>query len=1203
MLSWVKYTLAALVGVLVLGCDHQRETAPQANFAQPTVDTTFVIIDGKNDTIPSGEPRAVTGYLVPQDSVVRPSIVKAGPPVVTSFNKATKKINPHSITEIHWGPSIKLKPAFDTTLTFTTVTAQYPEPTEALPPRFKDDISMNIRFLDVDQGMASPYTYAVMEDSRGYLWFGTYEGLSRYDGRQLQHFNANNSPFKSQVISMLEDADGNLWFGTQGAGAVRYNGQKFDVIDERNGFQNTTIRTIYQDRNKRIWLGTDGSGAYCLDGAKLLSFNTSVGLCGNRVWSIDEDGLGQLWIATVDGGITRLSPELEAHTLNLDNGLPSAKVRALKVANDGSIYAGTHGGGLLRVVKDQLVVYNKASGLIADQVSALAALDNGTLWCGTPGSGAFEVEISNPENGAISIVEITEEDGLSNNRVSSICRDSGGNLWLSTEGGGMNRLVDNSFTHISSTGGLTNSYVYAIAQDKLGAIWLGTTGGGIFQFNGQEFRNYTTAQGLVHDNVYSLLVDRNNHLWIGTYGGGLSRFDGQTFTNFSTENGLSDNYVVCLSEDRFGNIWIGTRDGGVCNFDGSNFTHYTESQGLPFNTVRSLLCDAHGKVWIGDNKGILTCFDGAHFTHYTPREGLSVGGVLSILEAADGALWFGTGGGVSRYFNGVFSRITEANGLCNNIVWSIAQGGDGHIWLGTMKGLCRIDAPQSAGFSLNKLKITNYFKEDGLRSNDFAPNSALRDKAGKLWWGTGTVLTSLKPEKIEESTLGQPCFIEQIDIKLQPIDFRALADSNLLAMPDYSALAQQTHGAEFGPVAPYFNYPVTLSVPHQMSSVTFRFAACDWKAPHRIRFQYRLNENSWGPTTYENKAVYSNLPWGENTFEVRAQGANGVWGPPTKYQFTIQPPWWATWWAYAAYLIFTISVVGLIFRWRTAALLQRQRELQNTVDERTHDLVQEKIEVTRQKEQLEKQNHEILESIDYAKRLQEAVLPQREAIEAMFKESFLLYMPRDIVSGDFYWAEQRGSDKYFAVADCTGHGVPGAMLSIIGLNALHRALASLGIKEPKDFLTNLTQEIQTTFTSSSTTVRDGMDIALCRLSAGKKLSYSGANIPLWVVRNGELIEINPDRRPIGYFEFEKPFTQNELDLQSGDLIYLFSDGYTSQQGGQLGKKLMRGQFRKLIVELNKLSLDAQKQELVTHLSRWKGQYEQTDDICVLSIKI
>ncbi|MFH2094869.1 MAG: SpoIIE family protein phosphatase, partial [Bacteroidota bacterium] len=251
-------------------------------------------------------------------------------------------------------------------------------------------------------------------------------------------------------------------------------------------------------------------------------------------------------------------------------------------------------------------------------------------------------------------------------------------------------------------------------------------------------------------------------------------------------------------------------------------------------------------------------------------------------------------------------------------------------------------------------------------------------------------------------------------------------------------------------------------------------------------------------------------------------------------------------------------------------------------------------------------NKEILDSINYARRIQTAILPPDRVFREILKDSFILFRPKDIVAGDFYWIEQYNEHIIFTAADCTGHGVPGAMVSVVCHNALNRAVREFGIFDPGSILDKVRELVAETFEKSENEVRDGMDIALCTLK-GNMLSYSGANNPLWIIRNKtaeipSIEEIKPDKQPIGKYDSEKPFTTHSIELAKGDTFYIFSDGYADQFGGPQGKKFKYKAFKNLLLDIHNRPMSDQKSLLNNEFDNWKGSIEQVDDICVVGVK-
>jgi serine phosphatase RsbU (regulator of sigma subunit)/Tfp pilus assembly protein PilF len=276
----------------------------------------------------------------------------------------------------------------------------------------------------------------------------------------------------------------------------------------------------------------------------------------------------------------------------------------------------------------------------------------------------------------------------------------------------------------------------------------------------------------------------------------------------------------------------------------------------------------------------------------------------------------------------------------------------------------------------------------------------------------------------------------------------------------------------------------------------------------------------------------------------------------------------------------------------------------------------QKVVIEEQKEvvelahhELEEKNKEIMDSITYAKRIQSAILPPDKVVKVYLQESFILYKPKDIVAGDFYWMEHRDDKVLFAAADCTGHGVPGAMVSVVCNNALNRSVREHGLTDPGQILDKSREIVIQEFEKSDEEVKDGMDIALCSLD-GNKLQYAGANNPLWIIRNGELIETKANKQPIGKFDNQLAYTTHTFELQAGDALFIFSDGYVDQFGGEDlpngkkgGKKFKARAFKELLLSIQDKPMEQQKIILDDTFEKWKGNLEQLDDVCVIGVKV
>ncbi|HEY1038840.1 MAG TPA: two-component regulator propeller domain-containing protein, partial [Bacteroidia bacterium] len=634
--------------------------------------------------------------------------------------------------------------------------------------------------------------------------------------------------------------------------------------------------------------------------------------------------------------------------------------------------------------------------------------------------------------------------------------------------------------------------------------------------------------------------------------------------------------------------------GGVIKYDGENVMTYLTSEGLISNTVYSILEDKKGNMWFGTDIG-LTKFDGKDFINYTDKDGLSNNTVMSILEDKKGNLWFGTyGGGVTKYDGKYFTPYTEKEGLSNNIVWSIAEDKNGNIWFGTENGISCFVWEQA---SVDP-EILIFHKQDGLKSEDFLSNSILLDSKNQLWMGSGRALTMLDLNKFNLNKKEPVVQLNNVMLQENFVDFQDLNASS----KDSSGTKKQFRKVQFADIARFHNYPTELILPYNVSHLTFNFSAIDWSAPHKIKYQYQLQglDPDWNKLTTENKADYRNIPYGNYTFKIKAIGDANKWSNVYEYSFTILPPFWHTWWFRILMAILLGLMVYGIFRWRTASLRKKQKELEQQIDLATEDIKQQKHEI-------EEKHKEITDSINYAERIQRTFLATNEVLDKNLQDYFVFFKPKDVVSGDFFWAEKAGNNKFVLVtADSTGHGVPGAIMSLLNITSLEWAIKN-GHTEPAAILNETRKTIidRLKRDGSPEGGKDGMDCIVTLYDfENKKLVIAAANNPVWIVRGGETIEIKPDKMPVGKHDKDQiPFTQQEIELQKGDVVYTLTDGFPDQFGGVNGKKFMSKNLRQFLANNAHLPMAEQKELLETTFINWMGNLEQIDDVTLIGVRV
>jgi len=304
--------------------------------------------------------------------------------------------------------------------------------------------------------------------------------------------------------------------------------------------------------------------------------------------------------------------------------------------------------------------------------------------------------------------------------------------------------------------------------------------------------------------------------------------------------------------------------------------------------------------------------------------------------------------------------------------------------------------------------------------------------------------------------------------------------------------------------------------------------------------------------------------------------------------------------------IFVVIGAYAYFRWVNKRFNDENKNLSDKLSERAYQVMMQKWELERKNLNIGQQNQDILDGLRYARNIQYAVLPKTENIQKLFKDFFVLYQPKDIVSGDFYFFEEIDGVAYLAIADCTGHGVAGAFMAMVGSSLLHQIIGQKKVSEPSEILGLLNEGIVEALQQKQNESHSGMDIALLRYDPkSKEARFSGANRPLYLVRNYQADSIRPDKFPIGGFrpDEDRKFTQSVLILQEGDRLYMYSDGYADQFGGPAGKKIMTKKFKETLLNIHESPMETQRETLESFFHTWKGAYEQVDDILVVGIKI
>ena len=785
--------------------------------------------------------------------------------------------------------------------------------------RYKDNAVYDIQFIDVDQGLPNSHFHDIVIDKAGNLWLGSYKGeLIRYDGTSYTVYGEEQGLNCNSIRTLLFDEEGVLWIGTNGGGLINFDGKIFTSFNEDSGFSDQNILSIFEDSKGGFWIGTNTEGILYYNGTSITSFSTKEGLSGNDVKAIIEDEKGNIWVGTESGISCYNGRKFINYTTS--NGLIDNSINSILVKKNGEIWFGTN-GGISIFINDTFTSYSQKEGLSYNIVNELYEDKKGIIWIGTEGGGINKFD-------GKSFNYISVDEGLTNNNIKSIIKDNSNNIWIATYGGGICRFNQNSFTHLTKQLGSVESIVLSIIEDRKGDLWMGSYTDGVSIFDGKSFTNYNNISGATNVPIWSLLEDAKGNIWLGT-NNGLSKFDGVSFTNYTNENGLVNNSVFSIVEDSKGNIWLGTYN-GVSKFDGHSFTNFTAEHGLANKIVFSITEDNNDDIWFGTFGGI-SKYNGKSITTYTKTNGLLNDRVRNIYEDKSGNLWLGTDeGAMSFQINHLKSNvltidsITTQNGLPHKGTLSIIEDNRNRLWIGTDGGIaCLFNS--SAG-----KEIYSFKQLDGLLNGlDAVQNSVCLSSDDKIWWGMGKGVTILDVNNFNVPNNIPVVQLNEVYINDEPLNFR----SDELSNKSFSEI-------EHLGVKPFYNYPTNLKIPHDLNHLTFYFSAIDWSAPHKIKYQYKLEglDEDWSSLTKGSKAEYRNLPDGTFSFKLKAIGSANKWSDTFEYTFTVHPPWWLTWWAYAIYGISVVVIILLIVKINSFRLKQQNLQLEHAVAQRTAEL-------------------------------------------------------------------------------------------------------------------------------------------------------------------------------------------------------------------------------------------------------------------------
>ncbi len=1028
-----------------------------------------------------------------------------------------------------------------------------------------------------DEGMPSNATIDIIQSKQGYIWLATYGGLSCFDGKDFINFDTDVIEATS-AETIIEDKDGVIWVGTH-HGIFIYKNKQLQRHPKLSQFDKIYINELYIAKDGSIWIGTNSNGFFLFRDNKITNFNQQLNLSGAIVHEFAEDTKGNIYIGCEsshlyiykDEKISQISSEM------------TSGIFAINITSD-KIWLGC-GNGLFTLEDNKISRFGKLDvGAVNDIIS-----DKYGLWLGTY-TGLHRYFTSTGE-----LQSYTEKQGFPNNIIRRIVYDKNGNLWVATYRKGIVLLSEGEVMSYSAKEGMSSDIAASIIEYKDGEYWMGIEKGEINILKNKRIVKHKASEQFPKTRLKSLYKDSKDNVWVSTYGA-LIKVKDDNVKIFNKSTGLPGDLVRLTYEDKKGQLWIGTRTSGLHIFENDVVVETIDTKnGLSSNYVMCISEDRKGKLYVGTKSGINIIENNKVIKKYSIENGLASNLIFNIYADSTNTIWVLTSSGLCRIRDDKIFLFTSKYQLLSKALFDILEDKNGYFWIPSNLGIAKVHIAELnavADGKMQKLHYEIYDKSRGIRREEcVGATKSLIDHNGKLWILTTGGVVNIDPNT-EKTVIDHEVIVEKI------------ISGDKIYYP-------QKNGIKIFP---------------GQRRIQIKYTTFEYITPLQVVFKYKLEpfDKTWVEAGNERIAPYTNLPPGKYVFRVIHVDENEADNLEAIINIEILPFWYETlWFKFLVAFVF----IGIGFVWykiRVYSIKKQNIALEKQVKERTYQIREKNKQLIRQKNELNLKNQKITDSIQYAKRIQDAVLPSVNILHDFFSESFILFKPRNIVSGDFYWFNRVDNQIIIAAADCTGHGVPGAFMSLLSIASINEIVNKQKVLKANAILNNLRNDIKTALRHEEGVKyrKDGLDIAVCIIDIETlEMQFAGAYNPLFVVRKKEKakIEINrvkyfeteeygltqvlADPMPIGVSIRELPFTNNIIQLLPNDSIYLFSDGFSDQLGGDKERKFMIKQFRDSILKMQDKSLNDQQLFFDDAFKNWKGDNEQTDDILIIGLKI
>lgn len=1049
---------------------------------------------------------------------------------------------------------------------------------------------LRFKAITSDEGLSTNYITCVLQDDLGFMWFGSQDGLNRYDGRQMKIFKhdpTNEATLSnSEITALCQVRRDMLLVGTR-EGLNFFNpviGQFSRLQKSERGMEGK-INVIFKIDSLNVLVGTEEG---------LFVINPDARIIKNRIFKVAEKinvkCIGRIkdriYIGTLGHGLWKLNKD-QAERIELIK--PDIfKVEDAELLNISAIgqysnklYLGTPGHGIFKVDSRDYEIENRISfEKQNDACNYIRSFEirNNKMFAAT----AFGVVVYNLISEESTLY--TKQDGVSfslnSNPCTGIFIDNESNYWVATELGGVNVAFFQSLKFSNSGFNYETQFsnVYSLYEISKGDVLIG----GVKTLHELDLSNgsFVNHAGPFGSNTcLSILREspESDVYWVGTWGIGLYRYDKTTRKATQVLTEKLGGTILCLKLDgRY--LYAGSVGDGLFRIDLGTMevTNYTVKDGLPNPSINTIFIDKQRNLWLGTYDGGLVKIKEITsngklnvektYSSKGKKGQIASNIVFGVNQDKQGSIWAATASGLSKLLpDQSFYNFYEKDGLSNTYLYTILEDSLNNFWMSSNAGIVRFNPL----VPVKEVTFKSYGVKDGLVNSEYNQGAAFTSTTGYMYFGGSKGFNAFRPTAIRDN----------------------------LHVPNVYIASYKRGGSDVETDS-LITYKKFLELSYKENYFQFEVVALDYTEPSKNKFRYKLEgyDTEWSSPSSINVIGYSNLPGGDYVLKIKAANNDGVWNDKG-YEIVIRvvPPFWQTKWFYILIFVGGLGLVYVIMQYRTRAIKRENKILENKVAERTREL--------------EEKNRDITSSIEYARRIQEAILPSKEHIFNKLHKVFILYRPKDIVSGDFYWFAEKEGVKIFAVVDCTGHGVPGAFMSMIGHNLLHQIVNEKGIIDPAEILNNLHKGIQVALRQGRNEINtnDGMDVSIITINDAKReVKWAGANRPLILIdANGVLTKYDGDKFPVGGAQLEaaRVFSTKTVDVKVASMAYMFSDGYADQFGGDKGKKFMVKRFHELLTTIHLYSADEQQNVLLNHFDQWRLNHEQVDDVLIVGIEI